>query len=194
LAIGPRSNSRLGKAVAALISCALLAACARASSPALHGTAYVPPRPAPEFALPSTVGRTFDLAKARGHLVVLYFGFTHCADVCPQTLAHVDAAIRAAQTPAVRLVFASIDPRRDSIAAERAFFARAAVRAIGVTGTAAQLAPVWKAYGVSIAPQLHDIAHSDYLYLIDPNGSLREVLHADVPIADLTADLRALAS
>lgn len=194
MATGSRANSRLGRMFTGLLSCALLAACARTVSPALHGTVYNPPLPAPHFALASTSGKTFDLAAARGHIVVLYFGFTHCTDTCPQSLAHIDAAISAAHTPAVRVVFVTIDPLRDSIAAERTFLARSAVRATGVTGTSAQLAPIWKAYGVSIVPESHDIAHSDYIYLIGASGRLREVVHADVPIAGLAADLRTLAS
>ncbi|HEY8314471.1 MAG TPA: SCO family protein [Candidatus Baltobacteraceae bacterium] len=174
--------------------CSALVGCGHSiGRDAPHGTVLNPPRPAATFDLPATTGGTFDLAASKGHLVVLYFGFTHCADTCPQTLAHINAALKDARLTEARAVFVTIDPRRDTIAAERAFFAKAAVRAIGVTGTRAQLAPIWKAYGVSVQPQPTDIAHSDYIYAIDAAGRLREVLHADVPVVALAADLRALA-
>ncbi|MDQ2872865.1 MAG: SCO family protein [Candidatus Eremiobacteraeota bacterium] len=171
------------------------AACAHSSSASgTHGTLLTPAPPAKTFALPATSGRRFDLAQSRGRLVVLYFGFTHCKDTCPLTLTHIDAAIRAAHVPSVRAVFVTVDPQRDTLASERSFFTRSDVRAIGVAGTRAQLAPIWKAYGVSAQRQKHDIAHSDYIYLVDAEGRFREVLHADVSIADLASDLRALAS
>ncbi len=181
--------------VLAIAALALPAACGHSSSAGgAHGTLLNPSPPAKTFDLPATTGGTFDLAASRGHIVVLYFGFTHCKDTCPLTLSHIDAAIRDARLPTIRAVFVTVDPERDTLGAERAFFARAAVRAIGVTGTRAQLAPLWKAYGVSALRQKNDIAHSDYVYLIDASGRLREVLHAETPVADLTSDMRALAS
>ena len=170
------------------------AACAHSAPPRseLHGTVLDPPRTAPQFTLPATHGGVFSLASAHGHLTVLYFGFTHCKDVCPQTLAHINAAIKKARLPNARSIFVTVDPERDTIAAEREFIARSAVRAIGVTGSRRTLEPIWKAYGVSAQPQKDDIAHSDYIYLIDGDGDLREILHADVPIADLAHDMRFL--
>ena len=170
-----------------------LAACAHgAPRGGLHGTVLDPPRKAPQFALPATDGGTFSLAGSRGHLTALYFGFTHCKDVCPQTLVHIDAAINEARLPTARSVFITVDPERDTLAAERAFITHSAVRAIGVTGSRRELEPIWRAYGVSAQPQKDDIAHSDYIYLIDGDGDLREILHADVPIADLAHDMRFL--
>ncbi|MGZ3532198.1 MAG: SCO family protein [Vulcanimicrobiaceae bacterium] len=170
-----------------------LVACARnVPRSELHGTVLDPPRPAAQFTLPATYGGTFSLASARGHLVVLYFGFTHCKDVCPQTLAHISEAIKKARFPSARSIFVTIDPERDTAVAEREFITRSAVRAIGVTGSREQLQPIWRAYGVAAQPQKDDIAHSDYIYLIDGDGDLREILHADVPIADLSHDMRFL--
>jgi protein SCO1/2 len=182
--------------IAVLLAIGLaLAGCARkAPRSELHGTVLDPPRPAAQFTLPATHGGTFNLESARGHLVVLYFGFTHCKDVCPQTLAHVNAAIKKAHLPTANCVFITVDPERDSIAVEREFIARSAVRAIGLTGSRRQLAPVWKAYGVSAQRQRDDIAHSDYIYLIDGDGDWREILDADIPIADLAHDMRFLSS
>lgn len=186
-----RTSGRIALGVAFSL---ILAACASSVPRSeLHGTVLDPPRKARQFVLPATHGTRFSLASARGHLVVLYFGFTHCKDVCPQTLAHINAAIAKTRLTGVRSIFVTIDPERDTIAAEREFIARSAVRAIGVTGTRKQLEPVWKAYGVSAQPQKDDIAHSDYIYLIDGDGDLREILHADVPIADLAHDMRFLA-
>lgn len=172
-----------------------LTACAGQHEPALHGTVLRPPKLAPPIALTSQTGRPFSLARARGAVVALYFGYTHCTDVCPQTLVHLGtaAARSGLAAHAVRIVFVSVDPRRDTPAALRAFFAKTGVSATGLTGTRAQLAPVWKAYGVAVEPQGAQIGHSSYIYLIDARGYLREVLDASTPIAAIADDLRAIA-
>ena len=74
------------------------------------------PRPAPPLRLVEHGGRAFDLAAERGKVVLLFFGYTHCPDICPTTLAdwrRVHAAL-GADTSRVRFVFVTTDPERDT--------------------------------------------------------------------------------
>jgi protein SCO1 len=171
-----------------------LCACASKPPPHLHGMQLESPQPAPTFTLTDQNGNAFSLAQARGQTVALYFGFTHCADVCPQTLALLGKAReRAKLTPArMRIIMVSVDPRRDTPQALRAFFRKVGVQATGLTGSPAALAPVYRAYGISIEPQKHDIAHTDAIFVIDARGRMLETLAPEMPLKDVAADLRAV--
>lgn len=180
-------------AVLALFACAILAACG--SRPAtLHGMQFDPPREAQNFTLTDQNGRTFSLAQSRGQVVALYFGFTHCNDVCPQTLALLGKARKlAGLAPAqVRIVMVSVDPAHDSPAALRAFFKRLGVQATGLTGTALSLRKVYHDYGIFVQPQKNDVVHNDLIFIIDRQGRMRETLDPQAALKDVAADLRAV--
>jgi protein SCO1 len=74
----------------------------------------------------------------------------------------------------------------------RRFFETTGVRAVGLTGTQAQLRDVYRAYGVAVAPVKNDIGHSDYIYVLDRDGRLRELLSSGTPTDDIAQDLRTL--
>ena len=111
-------------------------------------TAYDPPRPAPTLRLTDGEGRPFDLASLRGSPVFVYFGYTHCPDVCPTTLADLRAGIKEAGIEA-KVVFVTIDPARDDAAAMKQYTDYYQAGYIGLTGTAAQIAEAAAAWGVS---------------------------------------------
>jgi protein SCO1/2 len=169
----------------------LLAACAARTEP-LHGSVISPSPEAHAFTLIDQDGKPFSLAQTRGQAVLLYFGFTHCADTCPQTLALLGKArAKDGFDPArVRIAMVTVDPKRDSPASFRAFFKKVGIQATGLTGSMHVLAPVYRAYGVAIQPQKHDIVHTDVIYLIDPNGKLRELVDPKMPLKDIAEDLR----
>ena len=83
-------------------------------------TAIVPVLPAPALALTDQDGRPFDLASVRGTPALVFFGYTHCPDVCPTTLADVRDAVKQSPVP-VRVVFVTIDPARDDAAAMKQY-------------------------------------------------------------------------
>lgn len=187
-------KSAFGKIGVTAAVCALaLSGCARPPAP-LHGMQLVPPQPAATFTLTDQNAAAFSLAKTRGQAVALYFGFTHCTDICPQTLALLGKArARARLTPAqVRIVMITVDPRRDSPAALRAFFRKIGVEATGLTGTPAELRPVYRAYGIGVEPQKGDIAHTDTIFIIDAQGRIRETLPPQTSLKDVAADLRSI--
>lgn len=177
----------------AALFCLLLAACASHSAP-LHGMQLVPPPTAADFTLTDQYGKPFHLSQTRGAAVALYFGFTHCRDTCPQTLALLGKARqRAALTPAqMRIVMVSVDPRRDSPAAFRAFFRKIGVAATGLTGSAQALRRVYTAYGIGVQPQKNDVVHTDAIFLIDARGRIVETLVPESSPKDVAADMRAV--
>jgi protein SCO1/2 len=110
-----------------------------------------PPRPAPEIALRTHEGADFHLSRHRGDVVAITFGYTFCPDVCPTTLAEL-AQVRARLGPAgarLRVVFVTVDPERDGPERLRAYTQAFDRTFTGLTGPAAELAAVQKAYGSS---------------------------------------------
>jgi protein SCO1/2 len=147
----------------------------------VRDTAYEPPRPAPPLRLTDQVGRRFDLASLQGSPVFVYFGYTHCPDVCPTTLADIRAGIRQAGVDA-KVVFVTIDPDRDDAAAMKRYTDFYGAGYTGLTGTAAQIAEVASAWGVSYrklpseSATGYPMAHSSETYLLDARGRLRHHL------------------
>jgi protein SCO1/2 len=172
------------------------AACAaHVQRPPLHGMQLSPAPRAADFTLTDQDGKPFEFARqTHGQTVLLYFGFTHCKDVCPQTLALLGKAREKARlTPAqVRIAMVSVDPAHDTPLALQAFFRRLAVRATGLTGSPGQLAPVYKAYGILVQRQRGDVLHTDTVFLIDKNGSIAETLTSQSSLKDIAADLQSV--
>jgi protein SCO1/2 len=155
-------------------------------------TAYEPPRPAPALRLTDQDGRPFDLASLRGRPVFVYFGYTHCPDVCPTTLADLRAGIKEAGVDA-GVVFVTIDPARDDAAAMKQYTGYYGAGYTGLTGTADEIAQAAEAWGVSYQQLPSDsasgyaMAHSTDAYLVDGKGQLRHHLFYGAG-ADLVAD------
>jgi protein SCO1 len=135
-------------------------------------------QPAPEIAsLRDQTGHVFALSMLRGRAVAMTFFDSHCNQACPLEGRAIGVAMRAlpvSRRPA--LVVVSVNPR-DTPASERAAIQRWGLPA-GITwhwlsGTHAQLAPVWHAYHVFVAPGRGDIVHTEALYLLDRRGDER---------------------
>jgi protein SCO1/2 len=141
-------------------------------------TAYDPPRAAPALRLTDQDGRPFDLASLRGEPVLVYFGYTHCPDVCPTTLSDMRDALRLVDVP-TRVVFVTIDPARDDAAAMKQYVDFYQSGFIGLTGSEAEIAAAADAWGASYrklesnSASGYAMAHSTDTYLVDPEGMLR---------------------
>jgi len=144
-------------------------------------TAYDPPRAAPALRLTDQDGRPFDLASLRGEPVLVYFGYTHCPDVCPTTLADIREALRLVDVP-IRVAFVTVDPARDDAAAMKQYVDYYQSGFIGLTGSEAEIAAAAEAWGVSYRKLESDsapgyaMAHSTETYLVDAEGRLRHHL------------------
>ena len=144
-------------------------------------TAYDPARPAPDLRLTDQDGRPFDLASLRGMPVLVYFGYTHCPDICPTTLADIRGALRLVEEP-VGVVFVTVDPARDDAAAMKQYVDYYQAGFVGLTGSEAEIAAAADAWGVayrkldSTAAAGYAMAHSTEAYLLDAAGQLRHHL------------------
>jgi protein SCO1/2 len=153
---------------------------------------------APDFTLTDQNGNPFTLSHLRGHAVALFFGYTHCPDVCPTTLAALAHAKRTlgARADNLRVVFVTVDPQRDSVAVMGRYVRLFDPSFIGLTGTSAQLAPVYAAYHV-YHQQLpahgalgYLIAHSSAIDFIGPSGHIRGTGDWGDTSSELAAEMR----
>jgi protein SCO1/2 len=150
-----------------------------ASGPEAKGIAIGGP-----FQLVDTSGRTVDQDVLKGKWSVVFFGFTHCPDICPTTLfemAQVEPLL-GARADRVQTVFISVDPDRDTAAQVKAYVANDAFpkRLMGLTGSAAQVDVAAKAYRVFYKKvgegADYQVNHAAYSYLMNPKGRFTCVL------------------
>jgi protein SCO1/2 len=152
----------------------------------VRDTDYVPPRMAPPLRLTDQDGNAFDLDSLRGTPVFVYFGYTHCPDICPTTLTDLRTAIAAAGLPA-RVVFVTIDPARDTAAAMKSYVGFYAAGFIGLTGSAADVAAAAADWGVGYSAGPGDsngnyaMTHTTETYLVDASGQLRNHIFFGAP-------------
>jgi protein SCO1/2 len=171
------------------------------AAPAMKGGVFDPPRAAPEIVLPSSKGAEFKLSSYRGKVVVLEYGYTHCLDVCPVSLAMLTQARQklGAAAADVQVVFITVDPARDDAARLRTYLKPFDPSFIGVTGSQKQIDAVLKDYGISAAKRMVDgsmtdytMHHSSYLYFIDRKGMQRALMPFGRPADDIVHDLQLL--
>lgn len=153
-----------------------------------------------DFTLTDQQGQAFRLSEQRGKLVLLFFGYTHCPDVCPVTLAEFTRikADLGDQAKDVRFVFITVDPERDTVDALRAYMANFDPQFISLTSEREALEVVWKDYGVYQARQETSgasgylVDHTARTYLIDGSGNLRATYPYEMTEADVVSDLKYL--
>jgi protein SCO1 len=179
------------------IAALLLSLCvgAAAHGAALKAGVFEPARQAPDFALRGSDGTELKLSRYKGKVVLLGFGFTNCADVCPVTLAVLATARKSLGEAAkdVQVVYVTVDPERDDAARMRKYLAGFDASFVGGTGTPAQLEAVRKSYGVQ-ATRLATagIDHSSSVYIIDQAGKLRAMMPYGRGPGDYVHDVKML--
>ncbi|NUZ04840.1 SCO family protein [Schlegelella sp. ID0723] len=181
-----------------LASASLALPAATPVAPALRAGTFEPPRQAPDFTLRSSDGNELSLARLRGKVVLMSFGFSHCAAVCPVTLATLAEARRSLGKAgeAVQVVFVTVDPERDDVARLKAHMAAFDPSFIGATGTPAALAAMRKDYGVTARKvptgDGYVMDHSSSVYLIDRGGKLRALMPYGRSAGDYAHDVKLL--
>lgn len=161
-----------------------------------RGLQLDPPQPRPTFTLRDTAGARFDFAaRTRGRPTLLFFGFTHCPDVCPTTMADVATALRGVAEPlrdSVQVVFVTTDPARDTgqVLASwlRRFDQDLPARFVGLTGTVAQVEAAQAAARVPVATD-DGQTHSAELLLYGPDDYARVAYVAGSTPDDIRRDL-----
>lgn len=151
------------------------------------------------FQLIDTKGATVDQSLLKGKWSVVFFGFTHCPDVCPTTLfemAQVEPLL-GAKAEKLQTVFISVDPERDTVAQMKAYAANDAFpkRLVALTGSPAQTAAAAKAYRVyyqKVGTGLdYAVNHAAYSYLMNPRGGFACVLPYELTPEQTAAKIQA---
>ncbi len=152
----------------------------RGSAPGPVGTA-VAGAPRLALALPGADGHAFDLAAERGRVVLVYFGYTHCPDVCPSTLTDLGAVVARLRADAgrVRVVFVTLDPGRDTAPVLRDYLASfdpdGAAPFVGLVGGPDELVRAARAWGVTWrgAEGGAYLDHTSVVTAVGPDGRAR---------------------
>lgn len=151
------------------------------------------------FQLVDTSGGTVNQDVLKGKWSVVFFGFTHCPDICPTTLfelAQVETLL-GTEAKDFQAVFISVDPGRDTVAQMKAYVANDAFpkRLIGLTGSAAQVDAAAKAYRVYYQKvgegDDYQVNHVAYSYLMNPKGKFACVLPYDLTPEQTVAKIAA---
>ena len=163
-----------------------------------QGSLIDPPAKAADFTLTNQDGKPFTLSDQQGKTAVIFFGFTHCYDVCPITLTKFKQikADLGAQADKVQFVFISVDPERDTVGAVNDYVTKYDPSFIGLTGSLSELSGVWKKYGVYVEKRTPDSSgdyemdHSTQIYVIDGDGNWRETFPYQLDTRGMVEDLK----
>jgi protein SCO1/2 len=136
----------------------------------------------------------------RGKVVLLYFGYTHCPDVCPTTLSLLSRAVSAlgASADQVRVLFVSVDPARDTLDQLKTYAAAFGPEVVGLRGSEAGLKALTKRYRVSYgygkpdARGAYEVSHSSAVYVFDREGEIRLLIGSTDSAPVITGDLQRL--
>lgn len=163
-----------------------------------HGTVINPPLPVTDFSLQTANEEVFRLSEQKGKIVLLFFGYTSCPDVCPVTLATFkqvnDNLGEDAQK--VRFVMITADPDRDTPDKVAEYAARFNPEFIGLSGDMTALASIWKELGVFVEKQESDsaagylVSHTASVYVLNQSGSLFMTFPYGTTATEIADDIR----
>jgi len=161
------------------------------------GTALPEPRPLPTFQLYDHHGAAFGNAGLAGRPSLVFFGFTHCPDVCPTTLAVMAQLVREPALSTLHPVFVTVDPERDDQQSLAQYVSAFGGAITGLRGTEEQMAPLLNGLGVAhaILPLPgggYTVDHSAALYFLDARGAWSAVFTPPFSLPALKQDLTAL--
>lgn len=180
-----------------IIICSLLSGCG-GEQPGFKSTDITGVDYGSKLELVDHTGRTRHLEDWRGKAVVLFFGFTHCPDVCPTTLAETASALKQLGPDAkrVQVLFVTVDPERDTQAALAQYVTAFDPGFIGLRGDEEATRQVAKEFKIYYEKRKqgdgYTVDHSAQTYVIDPQGRLRLLVRHDRLAQDLAHDLRVL--
>lgn len=166
-----------------------------------HGKSIEGLMPELEFELTSETGEQVTEGIFEGRPVAMYFGFTHCPDICPTTLARLVAAVRRLpeeQRERLQLAFVSVDPQRDGPQQLRDYTDAFSERMIGLTGTQQQLRALTRRYRTTYGYEAdredgsYEVSHSSAIFVFDADLEPRLMLLDSLGVAEIAADLERL--
>jgi protein SCO1/2 len=150
-----------------------------------------------DFVLTSADG-PIDTASLRGKVVLVYFGYTYCPDICPTSLTVTAQALQqlsAEEAPLVRMIFVSVDPERDTPARLKEYAAFFHPAIVGVTGSKEELSRIARLYGAVYARQDiggagYAVDHSAWTYVVTPDGRLSGRIPHGASVEQTLAEIR----
>ena len=165
-----------------------------------------------DFSAPSSLGREVSLGEFRGKIVLLFFGYTSCQDVCPVTLSHLKDLVKRLGPTAdgVQVLFVTVDPEVDTVEVLAKYLPQFDARFIGLSGTREQinqiaglyLAEHHRSHDVEISTEHHRskpyaeksylYTHAQQIYLLDAAGRARGLYFSGSPLAEMESAVRSL--
>lgn len=188
-----------GRVAAVWLALLALAACARAHPRfVLQDISGLMPTLA--FQMTDQDGRSVSALDYRGEPVLLYFGYTHCPDVCPTTLSTLARALRELGNPAIKVhvLFVTVDPQRDSSPVLKQYLSYFGSWFVGLRGDDAELTALTKRYRVAYHLEPPDkyreyaVNHSSAVFLFDRDGRPRLLAGTSDTAEAIAQDLRQL--
>jgi protein SCO1 len=184
---------------------AALAACAQndpVPATSYSGMMLTPPRGKPQFTFTSTTGAPYDFRKETdGKLTLLFFGYTHCPDVCPMHMANIAAVLKKlpyGDQQRVRVVFVTTDPERDTPDRLRSWLGQIDPSFVGVAGPMEQINELQQSLGLAPAKaeatpgapkNQYGVAHAAVVLAFTPDDSLRVLYPFGVRQQDWARDI-----
>jgi len=193
--------TQVGLGLLSLIGVVMAAILFLPKTESFRGTLYDPALPAPEIELTRDNGSNFRLSELRGDVVLLFFGYASCPDVCPTTLSDLRKVGEELGNAAdnIKVVFVTVDPERDTPQKIQEYVSIFNPSFIGLSGSIDDLEPVWKDYGVyreidqdTSTATGYLVTHSARVYVIDRDGNLRLSYTYGTPAEDIEHDLKLL--
>jgi protein SCO1 len=189
----PRSQLFPIRAVVMLVAVVVLGLAALwiASSPEKPRAALI----GGAFALQDGDGKTISDQTLRGRPFLVYFGYTHCPDVCPTELARISDILTKMGDKAIPALFITVDPERDTPKIMQDYVSSFDARIIGLSGSPQAIEAAEKAFrvyarkGQAQADGDYSMDHSSVIYLMDKNGAFVEAFNAQRPPEEAAKDL-----
>lgn len=154
------------------------------------------------FTLTGNKGETVTEEAFEGKIVLLFFGYASCPDICPTTMAQLSQALALLGEDAdkARIVFVSVDPHRDTPEKLQAYVNLFDSNAVGLTGTEKQVADVARRYRVAYQiekppanqPDTYEVAHARGIYIFDQQGRARLLASDGNSVENLAESIRGL--
>lgn len=166
-----------------------------------HGTLFDPPATMADFSLTGRDGEVVRLSDFRDKVVLLYFGYTYCPDVCPATMNELASALeelKDREREQVQVLMISVDPARDNPHQLADFLAHFGPTFLGLTGSEEAILAAAEPFGVYYQKQAGTINsgylvdHTASVFALNKDGELRVVYSFNTPGEDMAADLRHL--
>lgn len=177
-----------------IVAAALLLLLAGCSRPSWHMTDISGAMPKLDFHMTSG-GKPVTAADYRGKVVALYFGYTHCPDVCPTTLASLTDMMGRVASPDVRVLFVTVDPDRDTDAVMSDYAKAFSPQVVGLRGTDNQIAALARTYRVAYSVKKgppYEVNHSNAVFFFDRDGKARLVTTDTNDSATMAEDVKRL--